>query len=269
MFYNNKTIYSVSVLERTAYRHPLYKGRRLFNVGVRGTHLKLGRSQASLSRLRCNVRRLIWSNPDLTSWVNLTFADDVSSHSQANYSFKLFVQRVKRFLPDFKFVCCPEYHPSRSRRAGVGLIHYHMLCNFPVPPRGCSSSVYFDFNDWFSRSFWRCGFVLCEHFVDSFPGSAGIYMTKYISKSSFSSTFFNKKVVLRSKNLVTPSVFYDAESPFGSSAVFSRFRRAENLGAPFLDLTGFTLRSSYYGDMKFGRFANEYFYEQFARSVLP
>ncbi len=149
----------------------------------------------SLRRTKSRIVRLVNSNPDLSTFVTLTFRDNVFDLREANLIFKSFIKRLKRQVKGLKYLAVPEFQKDvdfygRVKENG-GSVHYHMLVNFEME----NKKLY---------DIWDQGFVMINKI--RFLNRAGHYIAKYISKDLFDLRYFGMRKILSSRNLVKPIV---------------------------------------------------------------
>lgn len=140
------------------------------------------------------VRRYACANFDNLhdKFVTLTFRDDIFDLKLANNLFHKFIMRLRKFLinnykfNNLKYLAVIEFQ-DKSRN---GVIHYHMLSNFPFIP--------------FEKlcKLWGYGFIFINDIkkVDNI----GAYITKYMSKDIQDTRLMGLKAYLRSNNLISP-----------------------------------------------------------------
>jgi hypothetical protein len=120
-------------------------------------------------RIRRNrIRQLICENFDNTSkFVTLTFRNtekyDIKNVIECNREFTLFVKRMKRKQPDFKYIAVIEFQDKNKR----GAVHYHMICNSPYLPAAELERI------------WGNGFVKINA-IDKVD-NLGAYVIKYMT----------------------------------------------------------------------------------------
>jgi hypothetical protein len=68
----------------------------------------------SLRRTRSKIVRLIDCNPDLNTFLTLTFKDNVCDLREANLVFNKFIKRLKRQVKGLKYLAVPEFQKKRS-----------------------------------------------------------------------------------------------------------------------------------------------------------
>lgn len=151
----------------------------------------LNRSKAACRNIiNANLDR--YSNPD--KFVTLTFKDDIRDLETANREFKIFIQRLNRYLKKHghgqaKYVCVPE--PQDKTRGGV--IHFHVIFfGLPYIP-----NVEL-------RKLWGQGFVRINA-ISKYSDIAG-YLVNYMRKSVWTGKEREKKRYFTSCGLVQAEV---------------------------------------------------------------
>lgn len=141
------------------------------------------KTQFSINRTRTEIRRLVNSNPQLTKFLTLTFAENIIDLKSANYVFNQFVKRISYRYPDFEYLAVPEFQQR-------GAVHYHVLCSLSfIEPQALSD-------------LWGQGFVKINR-INSVT-NIGAYVCKYLSKDMFDERTFGKKKFFRSQTLKAP-----------------------------------------------------------------
>ncbi len=138
------------------------------------------KQEFSLNRTRTEIRRLINSNPQLTKFMTLTFADNITDLKQANYEFNKFVLRLSYKYPKFEYLAVPEFQKR-------GAVHYHVICNLPFVHY---SEI---------REIWGQGNIDIKQINN--VTNLGAYVCKYLSKDMFDERTFGKKKFFRSQTL--------------------------------------------------------------------
>jgi len=141
------------------------------------------KQQYSVNRTRTEIRRLINSNPQLTKFMTLTFAKNITDLKEANYIFNQFIKRMTYKYPDFKYLAIPEFQQR-------GAVHYHLLCEMP----------FIHFRE--IVEIWGQGNIDIRTLND--VDNIGAYVCKYLSKDMFDERTFGKKKFFRSQSLSEP-----------------------------------------------------------------
>ncbi len=163
---------------------------------------KKRKAMSSMARTRNNIRRLINANTDMTTFLTLTFADNITELKKANRLFNLFTNRTKTHFPDFKYLAVIEFQKR-------GAVHYHILCNFDLPEFK-EKKERFAFERIFARDYWKHGFIKLEE-VDHVD-NLGAYVCKYLGKDMFDERMFGKKKFFCSQNLNRPEEMINNEA---------------------------------------------------------
>lgn len=200
--YSSKVIQSGDIIEIYEYEKPILEGFKNENSEGKGRssiateeEKKINREKV-LNRARRDLRRLINSNMgDISKFVTLTFADNITDFDVANKEFMLFVKRLSyKLKTKIKYVCVPEFQKR-------GAIHYHVLM-FNIP--------YIKHAD--LQEIWGHGFVKINRIINI--DNMGAYVCKYMSKDFvedermkgkkcyFSSRNLNKPIEIKEKSLV-------------------------------------------------------------------
>jgi len=145
--------------------------------------LKKKKQQYSVNRTRTEIRRLINSNPQLTKFMTLTFAKNITDLKEANYIFNQFIKRMTYKHPDFKYLAIPEFQKR-------GAVHYHLLCEMPFIHYREITEI------------WGQGNIDIKTLTD--VDNIGAYVCKYLSKDMFDERTFGKKKFFRSQSLSEP-----------------------------------------------------------------
>ena len=143
----------------------------------------------------------IWS-----SFITLTFKENITDLDYANKCFANWVRSVKRIHSDFKYLCVPEF----QRR---GAVHYHLITNLSVgegiiPKRKTiktkSENGGYKKLDYYDLKYWKHGFSSAFDLKltdDKF--SVSLYITKYLYKD-VSDRLYGRQKILHSADLNHP-----------------------------------------------------------------
>jgi len=197
-FSREKVIISGDIVEIYQYKNPIkYKIKTDVNKkAVRPKNITEGEQKAinkriSTTRARNTIRRLAnvnFGNP-YDKFITLTFADNIQDLNYANREFKKFIQKLRYWLGNFKYLAVME----KQKR---GAIHYHILCDYQ--PK-------IDQTDLFEK--WGHGFVEISAVCDGDIDNVGAYLIKYVSKD-LSLAENCQKNYLCSKGLERPQIEY-------------------------------------------------------------
>ena len=186
--FNKRIVCSGNILEIYEYEKPVAKGFVAKKPG-RGNSLytsdedKADNRAKIAQRAKTTVRRYANANPQLTKFLTLTFAENITDLEYARYEFDKFVKRAKTRFPHFQYIEVVEFQKR-------GAIHFHVLCNLP----------YVNVNEF--ASVWKNGFVKINR-IDNVD-NVGAYITKYMTKDNVDARLIGKKCYTMSKGLNEP-----------------------------------------------------------------
>lgn len=176
--YQKKAVRTGNLVEVYEYARPIYRGlESRFPRPTGAPRVPKPRTYQSAMRTRKRIRHLVNANPAMDKFLTLTFADNVQDVKSANYEFKLFRQKLERYLGrKFKYLGVIEFQKR-------GAVHYHLIMDIP-------------FIDWKILShMWGHGRIKIEKIRK--PNRAGLYMaktTKYITKGLQDTRLYGKRV---------------------------------------------------------------------------
>lgn len=198
---NKKVIISGNVIEIFSYENAYLKG-------YENTSSKKGRAcsidtdeqtksvnrDKTLNRARSRVRRLANANPQLTKFITLTFADNITDLKIANKKFCDFIKRLNYYSQNAYLTNKVEYIAVVEFQKR-GAIHYHMLCNLPYIPAKQLEKI------------WKNGFVKINK-IDSVD-NIGAYVTKYMTKDHNDTRLVGNRSYFTSQGLNEPVEIYN------------------------------------------------------------
>lgn len=198
-FYNTKEITSKNITEYvfnidalTAYdfkRRPGRKRRDFEELTSIEKAESMQRRKAYYIDKRFDIKRLIDCNFDNRStFLTLTFKENLQDIETANREFTLFIKRLKRYLKnqELKYIATWELQAR-------GAIHYHLVL-FSVP--------YIDNKK--LAELWGNGFIKLNKIKETVKTEAvGVYITKYFVKD-LDKKANQKKAYFSSRNLIKP-----------------------------------------------------------------
>ena len=165
---------------------------------------KKQKAKSSLSRTRNEMRRKINANPELLTFLTLTFRENITEVKEANKIFNRFIVRMRKQRPDFKYIAVIEFQKR-------GAVHYHLLCDLDISELTSKYKTR-AYERYFSKNHWKKGFIKvkpADH-VDNM----GAYFCKYLSKDMFNERMFRKKKYFCSQNLNKPVVLKGEKARF-------------------------------------------------------
>ena len=198
-FYNTKEIKSKNITEYiinidalTAYdfkRRPGRKRRDFEELSSIEKFESMQRRKAYYLDKRFDIKRIIDCNfDDKSTFLTLTFRENIQDIERANREFTLFIKRLKRYLKNqqLKYIATWELQQR-------GAIHYHLVL-FSVP---------YIKNDKLSE-IWSNGFIKINKIKETVKNEAvGVYITKYFVKD-LEKKANQKKAYFSSRNLIKP-----------------------------------------------------------------
>ncbi|NCN25695.1 hypothetical protein COT94_04590 [Candidatus Falkowbacteria bacterium CG10_big_fil_rev_8_21_14_0_10_37_14] len=132
------------------------------------------------SRSKTKIKRLVNANTQWSKFFTLTFAENITDKTMANYLFTQFIKRLKYHFPEFNYLAVPE----RQKR---GAIHYHLICNLG----------YVDYK--FLFELWGYGRIELADIRS--VKKIGAYISKYLTKGA---SEFCKKSFFCSRKIKRP-----------------------------------------------------------------
>ena len=198
-FYNTKEIKSKNITEYifnidvlTAFdfkRRPGRKRRDFEELSSIEKAESMQRRKAYYQDKRFEIKRIIDCNyDDKSTFLTLTFKENLQDIETANREFTLFIKRLKRYLKNqqLKYIATWELQQR-------GAIHYHLVL-FSVP---------YIKNDKLSE-IWSNGFIKINKIKETVKNEAvGVYITKYFVKD-LEKKANQKKAYFCSRNLIKP-----------------------------------------------------------------
>ena len=198
-FYNTKEIKSKNITEYifnidalTAYDFKRRTGRKRRDFEELSSIEKaesVQRRKAYYKDKRFDIKRLIDCNfDDKSTFLTLTFKENLQDIETANREFTLFIKRLKRYLKnqELKYIATWELQAR-------GAIHYHLVL-FSVP--------YIDNKK--LAELWGNGFIKLNKIKETVKTEAvGVYITKYFVKD-LEKKANQKKAYFSSRNLIKP-----------------------------------------------------------------
>lgn len=198
-FYNTKEIKSKNITEYifnidalTAFdfkRRPGRKRRDFEELSSIEKAESMQRRKAYYQDKRFEIKRIIDCNyDDKSTFLTLTFKENIQDIERANREFTLFIKRLKRYLKNqqLKYIATWELQQR-------GAIHYHLVL-FSVP--------YIDNKK--LGELWANGFIKINKIKETVKNEAvGVYITKYFVKD-LEKKANQKKAYFCSRNLIKP-----------------------------------------------------------------
>jgi len=185
-FISSRAFFCGSILEEYIYERPIFMGGQSVFKKIPSDRIPKERSKSSLGRAKKQIRRLVNSNPQMNKFLTLTFAENITNLTQANYEFKKFKQKLERYTKrPLKYLCVPEFQKR-------GAVHFHIMSDMP-------------FIGWERLSaIWGNGRIQIEKIRDKHK--TGSYIVKYITKEKQDIRFYGQKLFFYPRKLLVKCV---------------------------------------------------------------
>lgn len=204
-YFNLKTIQSGNRIE-------IYKYSRAHERGFQGKN-KTGRKgkgiadkeknrRETLNKARNQVIRLVNCNPDLMTFISLTYKENMQDLLIGKADINRLCKTLKRDYAYLKYLYVLEF---QSR----GAIHYHMLCNLPVQSETAKSRHLKPdgqkiLERQFHEMYWPHGWVDIRDLRQEGNTNAGRYLSVYLIEDLFTIDLQGAKCYGYSRNLRKP-----------------------------------------------------------------
>ena len=195
-FYNTKIIISGNKLEIYKINNYVVKSRGKIDDSIENEIIECDESikstkdkntqskkdrERSLRDSRNSIIRLISSNPDMTTFITLTFAQE-SNYKESKKMLNNMFTKLRRDYEELKYLWVLEYGDINHR------LHYHLLCNIPINIKLSSSKEYKstehkDLENYFHNKYWKHGWVDIRELNQEGNTNIAIYLSSYIVKS--------------------------------------------------------------------------------------
>lgn len=236
MKYKHKYIITQGKIRHYEYSMPMAKDyEREEKIQRKGKNLNTTKSTRSINRVKDNLVLTIQANvKEYSKFITLTTTTPCLDREQFLTYFKIFKQNFqKNFGCSLAYVGVLERQKKRGKKEGnEGSIHAHLVV---------FNNQKLDFK--LLKKCWGAYGSIDIKKVDSHE-NLGVYMAKYLTKDSLSE--FNKKLILKSRNLKKPLELYSWEA-LGVGALTGE--------VDVLDIKEITYQKSYlYGYKRNGEF---------------
>ena len=206
--YNLKFIQSGNRLEVYRYSIPQTLGESNNNAGRKGKSDKPKKTEKNrrevLYKARNNIIRLANCNPDLCTFITLTYANKMQDIKQSKADLANSIKLLRKFWPDIKYLYVLEF----QRR---GAIHYHMLCNIPITIKTARNGKYKpeeqkELESYFHEVFWEHGWVDVRNLISEGNTNVGKYVSSYLVEDLLKLDLQGGRCYGYSRNLVKPTI---------------------------------------------------------------
>ncbi|MGL5765254.1 MAG: rolling circle replication-associated protein [Sarcina sp.] len=164
----------------------------------------------TLNAARNNIVRLVSSNPDMITFITLTFAVESDYKESKKYLNNLF-NKLRRDNKKLKYLWVLEFGEKNNR------LHYHFLSNIKLP-----SNIKFaktkqkkgikhkKFEEEFCNKYWSYGFVDIRNLEQEGNSNVGLYISVYITKDLLDKKLEGYRIYgYSAKTLEKPTIFLD------------------------------------------------------------
>lgn len=149
----------------------------------------------NIIRTKLNCQRLAKANSkDWTSFITLTYAENMQDIKQAKIDLNYFIKNVKKIKKDFKYIAIPEFQKR-------GAIHFHLLSNLSLQDNYIITKQKNNEN-YYDVKYWSKGFTSIEILDNDIKKVVG-YISKYMTKDC-DSRLFGIRRYTSSQNLIKP-----------------------------------------------------------------
>lgn len=171
--------------------------------------------KTTLTKTRNNIIRLIKSNPDMNTFITLTFKNNVD-YKESKKLLNNFFNKLRREYKNIKYLWVLEFGPLNGR------LHYHLLTNIPLP-----KEIYFvtskeykceehrNYENKFRKKYWKHGFIDVRSLKNEGNTNIALYISCYIVKELIDKKLDGYRIYgYSNKTLVKPieSKIYDNRS---------------------------------------------------------
>lgn len=137
--------------------------------------------ERNLRDSRNNIIRLIKSNPDMKTFVTLTFAEEKDYKTSKKCLNNCF-NKLRRDYPGIKYLWVMEYGDLKGR------LHFHLLCNIKISikladTKEIKSLEHKELENNFNKRYWNYGYVFIRSLSQEENTNIALYVSVYITKS--------------------------------------------------------------------------------------
>lgn len=229
----DNTTYNLKIIRSGSNRIELYKvsnylirknGKSNNKQGRRGkneleSNKKIENSKrnrkTTLTNTRNNIIRLIKSNPDMNTFITLTFAIEVD-YKESKILLNNFFNKLRRKYNNLKYLWVLEFGTKNQR------LHYHLLTNIDLPKeinfarsKERKSKKHKEFENTFSSKYWQYGFVDIRNLEQEDNTNIALYVSCYIVKDLLDKQFEGYRIYGYSRKTLTKpnvSTIYDGRN---------------------------------------------------------
>ena len=135
----------------------------------------------TLTVARNNIIRLIKCNPDMQTFITLTFAKE-QDYKESKKALNIFFTKLRKDNSKLKYLWVLEYGEVNNR------LHYHVLCNYEIDIKLSNSKEkksidHKQLENEFKNKYWKYGFVDIRQLQEEGNTNIALYIATYIVKS--------------------------------------------------------------------------------------
>ena len=207
--YNIKLIECGNRLELYHYAVPILQEQIHNTEGRKGKHKeserdKVGNRRKVLNNARNKIIRLANCNPDMTTFITLTYAENMQDLTQSKKDLEKCIRLLQKDYQGFKYLYVLEFQTR-------GAIHYHMLCNMPVKIKTAKKGrrkpqEQKDLENEFHAAYWPSGFCDVRNLISEGNTNAGLYVSVYLVEDLYKLDLGGAKCYGFSRNLTKPTI---------------------------------------------------------------
>ena len=170
----------------------------------------IGREK-TLNKAKNNIIRLIRSNPDMQTFITLTFAKELD-YKESKAKLNNFFTKLRKRYSGLKYLWVLEYGDKNNR------LHYHVLCNIPIriklsSSKELKSNEHKTLEQEFNNKYWGYGFIDIRHLKAEENTNVALYVSMYIVKN------------MKDKNLEGYRVYGYSHKTLNKPAVFKYYSK--------------------------------------------
>lgn len=204
-WFNLKTIQSgdrIEVYKYSVAQERGFEGRNKTGRKGKGMTNKEKNRKEVLNRARNNIIRLVNCNPDMQTFVSLTYKSNMQDLELSKIHLNKLFKELNRDFDNFKYLYVLEFQQR-------GAIHYHMLCNLPVNvPTAKSRELKPELQKLlelqFHETYWPYGWVDIRDLSQEGNTNAGLYVSVYLVEDLYKLDLGGAKCYGYSRNLQKP-----------------------------------------------------------------
>lgn len=130
----------------------------------------------TLNKARNNIVRLIKCNPDMTTFITLTYKHE-KDYKESKKDLNIFFTKLRKDYKNLKYLWVLEFGTKNKR------LHYHVLCNIPIGIETNKSEEHKRYERDFSKKYWGHGFIDIRSLSQENNTNIALYVSVYITKS--------------------------------------------------------------------------------------